>query len=703
MVSRKDVVFLETGGYQGAAFLIAEDQLLTALHLLVQLDDNKQPITDEDQLPVPLGGPVALTYFVDNRGFVPDVANFDPTTDKHSLAGDWAILRVAPRSDVKIWPTAQLADGDLHAMASTFGFPAELGDEGAPLHGNVTSVRNPRTDKTSGGSYTIQIHKVWVKEPFSPIGCSGGPVVVSGHAVGIVRSAWIDTDGKPTGMSLDVTPIELVEGVEALALDPRGEHVPPTVIASATLSILSICLMIAPHLIRNPGGLPGTGQEYCRSIEAFWETRIVFEIATTVALSVTAIPFALLGTVDKKKVSYPLAALLAGIICLAIAYYYTLAAAAQQRAIDGLTGVHQIKDQDQADCHCRKVTDQWESERTPGPRLSAGLSGAFNPQPENDPAQCSPALVHEPKHAGRGERRQDQGRAREQPPLDEDFDDENGTCQVTIVNEDGHPLDMHLFEVSPFQSPKQRLLSRNDGSFMCDLAAVRSYSVWTTFEENRNQAYEYTVTFTPDEPHKKITFTDGRGVPLFTATTKSMQWHTCEGHFRCLLTNERGVCQSAVCDLPVDMNELQCQPSMIDGVIAQCGTKDGATFDVTARASTGHEKVNYTTCPGLVVEGRLYCLGIDRRMAYPLPELETYRAKEACAPIETLKTSDDMGFAECMIYLRAKLTSSPKEALADVEAWRACHERGYSEVPLLPGVERTKPSHSLSPSGSDSP
>ncbi|WP_276204423.1 trypsin-like serine protease, partial [Enhygromyxa salina] len=206
MVARKDVVFLEAGGTAGTGFLITSGLMVTALHVVSELDQKHLVVTDAGR-PQPMG-PISCTYFSEGRKHWTEVIEFDPSRDAYSIAEDWVVLRVSDAAGVRVWDCDKAQDVDRGAECWAYGFPATHGDVGVQFHGELTGLRDPLVPGVS-------IHRAWIKEAIgwtgqSPQGFSGGPVVVGHRVIGIVSSFANAGEDLARGAVVNITPIEAV-------------------------------------------------------------------------------------------------------------------------------------------------------------------------------------------------------------------------------------------------------------------------------------------------------------------------------------------------------------------------------------------------------------------------------------------------------------------------------------------------------------
>lgn len=232
MVDRRQVVRICAGRFVGTGFLIAPDKLATALHVVVELDDEENVKRDTAGQPIPLS-PITCEYFSDSREYWQEEGiTFDPDRDDYDIDEDWVVLPVEQAPAEAVWSGRPLVSGDQGATCRSYGFSVDLRAVGTPLHGEITGVGDPWPLGTS----VIRLHRAQFDETVSLTGLrlhgvSGGPVVVDGRVVGLIR--WsIPARAKKNSTMHDrslagtpfIVPIErLPIGLWQRSTDERGE------------------------------------------------------------------------------------------------------------------------------------------------------------------------------------------------------------------------------------------------------------------------------------------------------------------------------------------------------------------------------------------------------------------------------------------------------------------------------------------------
>jgi hypothetical protein len=231
MVTRSQVVQIRAGGFVGTGFLIAPDKVATALHVVVQLDEREQPIIESGE-PVPLDPIECIYYSPAERRYWSEPINFVPDRDPHDKDDDWVVLSVAKAPADAVWQCRPLGL-DNRRECRGYGFPGH-DDMGTPLDGKVTGVREPAP---IDGRDPIEVHLICIDQalgpaPLNPRGTSGGPVVVDGRAIGLVRSFVPGSDDSQSQLqrvvlagTFWVTPIECV--LRGLAMLGAEVELPP--------------------------------------------------------------------------------------------------------------------------------------------------------------------------------------------------------------------------------------------------------------------------------------------------------------------------------------------------------------------------------------------------------------------------------------------------------------------------------------------
>lgn len=232
MVSRRQVVQLSLAdGSGGTGFLIGPTKLVTALHVVAELDDAGNFILDGLR-PQPVG-PVTCVYVADTREAWSDESiGFDPDTDPHSVDEDWVVLTVARAPAGAVWDCAVLTEDWRGHTCWTFGFPGNAADQGTSAWGRLLACGEPLPGRSRSRFHSASFELLRSATGFDPRGFSGGPIVVEGKVVGLVR-AVLDagrrvptTDGLPWGQRpvlaegglVYVVPIEVVLAAAELPL-----------------------------------------------------------------------------------------------------------------------------------------------------------------------------------------------------------------------------------------------------------------------------------------------------------------------------------------------------------------------------------------------------------------------------------------------------------------------------------------------------
>ncbi len=230
MVSRSEVVLLQTKVSQGTGFLVTPELLVTALHVVAEFDSLGRAVVDDKGLARSLG-PVTCTYYCEMLGAWSEVIEFDPQIDAHNPLEDWAVLRVQQTEGARIWATKKARASDHDAKCWAYGFPSTHEDKGTPYSGRLTGIRDPSDAATTCETAEILIHRVWFREASgwggqTPKGFSGGPVVVADRAVGIVRRFHDAGGDVARGATVDVTPIEVIYPATGLEAVPQWTQPP---------------------------------------------------------------------------------------------------------------------------------------------------------------------------------------------------------------------------------------------------------------------------------------------------------------------------------------------------------------------------------------------------------------------------------------------------------------------------------------------
>ena len=188
-IARIDIVQGGKSGSRGTGFLVAPDLVLTAVHVVA--DRSAATLTL-------LPGRITLTFPTHTT----EATVVDGLVDPHA---DWVLLRCAtPPASVRPIPLADsVADG---AAWETFGFPDANPRDGLAQIGTVTNAAGNFegiaafqlfSDQAAGGGG-------------APVkGASGGPVIVDGAVVALLRASLM-RDGLNVAGTLYGCPIELV-------------------------------------------------------------------------------------------------------------------------------------------------------------------------------------------------------------------------------------------------------------------------------------------------------------------------------------------------------------------------------------------------------------------------------------------------------------------------------------------------------------
>ncbi len=183
--------------HSGSAFVVAERLILTALHV----------IADRTARNAPLRGDLQLRLHGET---------FTATLVQRDLDHDWALLELDRPTAAAPMPLS-----DLRHDASTFstwGFPTDFAEHGATFYGRIVN----RAHRLSDDVVAYEL-KADTANNVAIQGLSGGPCVVNGTAVGVMRSAYLT--GKQAGSTvvggaLFATPM-------ATILAACGDRIPP--------------------------------------------------------------------------------------------------------------------------------------------------------------------------------------------------------------------------------------------------------------------------------------------------------------------------------------------------------------------------------------------------------------------------------------------------------------------------------------------
>lgn len=197
-IARIDIVQGGKSGSRGTGFLVAPDLVLTAVHVVA--DRSAATLTL-------LPGRITLTFPTHTT----EATVVDGLVDPHA---DWVLLRCAtPPASVRPIPLADTVEDG--ALWETYGFPDANPRDGLAQIGTVTNATGTFegvtafqlfSDQAAGGSG-------------APVkGASGGPVIVGGAVVGLLRASLMK-EGLNVAGTLYGCPV-------ALVLDRSGDLLP---------------------------------------------------------------------------------------------------------------------------------------------------------------------------------------------------------------------------------------------------------------------------------------------------------------------------------------------------------------------------------------------------------------------------------------------------------------------------------------------
>ena len=170
-------------------------EFLTALHVIADLDTSRE-----------IGKPVWHGAIVNLRSQAGATAiEFDDATVlRHSLTGDWALLRfeVRPPHTLSALSLATLDDHTGHRHWRAFGYSTVVPVDGEPLTGHVTLV--------TPGLVHLYCDQAAAGSGGRVSGCSGAPCVVEDHVVGLVCEARQKEGGVSVHAAIFAYPIAAI-------------------------------------------------------------------------------------------------------------------------------------------------------------------------------------------------------------------------------------------------------------------------------------------------------------------------------------------------------------------------------------------------------------------------------------------------------------------------------------------------------------
>lgn len=168
-ICRIDAVIPPRGTSRGTGTLIEQDLVLTAFHV----------VGDRTARPVRFHEDVQLTF----PGFT---RTGTVVAGAYDTGLDFALLRLDQPAPAEVTPLSlrELEEGDEHVFRS-FGFPAAF-QEGLAISGTVEM-----TETTYEGNPTLQLFSIQASAGvgMQVEGLSGGPCLVDGEVVGVIRSS----------------------------------------------------------------------------------------------------------------------------------------------------------------------------------------------------------------------------------------------------------------------------------------------------------------------------------------------------------------------------------------------------------------------------------------------------------------------------------------------------------------------------------
>lgn len=186
-------------------------EFLTALHVIADLD------------PFQAGKPVwrGTTANLKSQAGATAIEFDDATVLRHSLTGDWALLRfeVRPPHTLSALSLAMLDDRPERRLWRAFGYSAVAPGEGEPLTGHVTLA--------TPGLIHLHCDQAAAGSGGRVSGCSGAPCVVEGHVVGLICEARQNEGGGSVHGAMFAYPIAAIAEACGLPLAPTKRTLRP--------------------------------------------------------------------------------------------------------------------------------------------------------------------------------------------------------------------------------------------------------------------------------------------------------------------------------------------------------------------------------------------------------------------------------------------------------------------------------------------